>query len=161
MVLQNGGGPSQAIRITKMNALGEKNHRVVPVAVHHPLDEGPQLRPSIPKLPATAEHDRLVTDGPLQRPWTVMIGRSCVSNRDPQLVLESLELGNPDQMVTEIAMVRIGEQSAALRPMQDRYPCQPLKEESSEVSSSGNSHLRTLPVNSPTEGRPRTAGVPN
>jgi hypothetical protein len=120
MGLQNCGCPSQTIRITKMNALGENNDRVVPMAVHHSLDESLQARPVIPKLPATAKHDRLITDSPLQPPRTVAIWRSCISDRNLQLVLQSLELRYPDQMVSKVAMARVVEQGATLSPKQAR-----------------------------------------
>jgi hypothetical protein len=84
------------------------------MAENHPFDELLKPNPCISQLPTAAEHDRLITDSALESPRTISIRSRDVVDRDLPDPFEIVDLGNPNQVIANVAMTGIVEQSAVL-----------------------------------------------
>ena len=112
--LKDRGGLLKSRRIAKVNALREDDQWIARMPQNYPFDELLKPKPSITQLPAAAEHDRLTTDGVLESPRTISIRSRDVVDRDLPDPFEIVDLGNPDQVIANVAMTGMVEQSAVL-----------------------------------------------
>ncbi len=112
--LKDRGGLLKSRRIAEVNALRENDLWIATMPQNHPFDELLKPKPSITQLPAAAEHDRLTTDGVLESHRTISIRSRDVVDRDLPDPFEIVDLGNPNQVIANVAMTGMVEQGAVL-----------------------------------------------